>query len=158
MPDNEITIRKATPGEVSDYVLKSWLNSYAQGFVGKLMRADSRYAIGREAYWREQSGKINRILSTNTVSVRVATYDNEAVGWICDDQSRRRLHFLFVNKNFRRQGVAKLLLPNWFDDANSGAVFIGCLPPPWYSRPDANADGKAPPWKSHVVIDLVSPE
>lgn len=151
---SDVTVRRATPDEIASYVIPTWLSSYALGFVGKLMRADSRHAIGRPKYWSEQRGKIERILSTPTVSVRVSEFDGEAIGWVCDDATSRRLHYVFVNRNFRRQTVARGMLPAWFDDAAGGPVYLSHLPPPWYSRP--NNDGSRPPWREHVVIDLVS--
>lgn len=156
MSELEIVIRVATREEASTYCIPAWLNSYAQSFIGKLGRADARHAIGRENYWNAQRAKIERILSTPTVSLRVATVDDEIVGFVCDDQTRRRVHFVFTNRAFRRQGVARALIPGWFDDPKGGLVSISHLPPPWYSRP--GPDGSPPPWQSHVAIDLVTSE
>jgi hypothetical protein len=152
--DNEVVIRKATPDEISSFIIPTWMHSYALSYIGKLMRADARHGPGREAYWKAQRSKIERILSTSTVSVRVAEFDGTPIGWICDDQSNRTVHFLFTGRNFRRQGVAKSLLPAWFHDAAGGTVYTSHLPPPWYSRPAP--DGARPPWREHVAIDLVS--
>lgn len=151
---DEIEVRNATPDEIAKFCIPTWLNSYALSYVGKLMRADSRHGPGREKYWSGLRSKIERILATHTVSVRVAVYDEEPIGWIADDQVNRTLFFCFVGRNFRRQGVAKALLPKWFDDAAGGTVYVASLPPPWYSRP--NPDGSRPPWREHVSIDLVS--
>lgn len=154
MANSEIVIRKATPAEIASFVVPSWMHSYALSYVGKLMRADARHGPGREKYWQNQRSKIERILSTSTVSVRVATFDDEPVGWIVDDQVNRTIHFVFTGKMFRRQGVAKALIPAWFDDAAGGPVYVSHLPPPFYSRP--GADGSRPPWREHVSIDLVT--
>lgn len=154
--DLELEVRQATPDEIRSYIVPAWLSSYALGFVGKHMRADGRYGAGREAYWAAQTAKVQNILSTSTVSVRVATYDSEPVAWICDDQSRRRVHYVFVNRNFRKQGIAKLLVPEWVSDASQGPVYFTHLPPPWYSRADAKDASKRPPWREHQCIDLIS--
>lgn len=156
MANEEVQIRPATRDEISKFVIPTWMNSYALSYVGKLMRADSRHGPGREKYWNSQRAKIERILSTSTVSVRVAVFDEEPIGWICDDEVNRRIFFLFVGRNFRRQGVGKSLLPRWFDDATGGSVYLASLPPPWYSRP--TPEGARPPWREHVCIDLITPE
>jgi hypothetical protein len=149
---SDVQNRRATPEEISGYVTPTWLNSYALGFVGKLMRADARHGAGREAYWSAQRSKIERILSTSTTSVRVADYEGEPVAWIADDQTRRVIHYVFTNRAFRRQGLARGLLPAWYDDLTA-PVYLSHLPPPWYSR---NVEG-APkaPWPQHVCINLV---
>lgn len=154
---DEIQVRTATPDEIAKFCIPTWLNSYALSYVGKLMRADSRHGPGRERYWNGQRAKIERILSTSTVSVRVAVFDEEPIGWICDDQTSRTIFFLFVGRNFRRQGIARSLVPRWFDDAAGGTVYVASLPPPWYSRRGINGqEGAPPPWREHVSIDLVS--
>lgn len=154
MANEEILIRPATRDEISKFVIPTWMNSYALSYVGKLMRADARHGPGREKYWNSQRSKIERILSTSTVSVRVAVFDEEPIGWICDDQTQRTVFFLFVGRNFRRQGIAKGLIPGWFSEAGGGTVYVASLPPPWYSR--QSPDGARPPWREHVSIDLVS--
>ena len=154
---DDIVTRRATPDEISSYILPTWLSSYCLGMLGRLMRADSRHGTGREEYWKSQRGKIERILSTATVTVQVAVFDAEPVGWIVCDERRRKVHYVFVNRAFREQGVAKKLMPAWFSDSQGGPVFIGHLPPPWFTR-KKNPDDKAPPWQMHQVIDLVSSE
>lgn len=116
------------------------------------MRADSRHGVGRNQYWSQQRAKIERVLSTPTTSVRIAAVDNEPVGWVAYDEPNRTIHFLFVGRVFRRQGIAKNLLPTFYFD-QSKAVFVTALPPPWFSRPGPN--GETPPWPMHVCIDLV---
>lgn len=148
----EIQVRKATPEEISSFVVPTWLNSYALSFVGKLMRADSRHGVGRNQYWSQQRAKIERILSTPTTSVRVAAVDGEPVGWIAYDEPARTIHFVFVGRVFRRQGIAKSLMPSFYGD-HTKAVFLTALPPPWFSR--ASQDGPPPPWPQHVCIDLL---
>lgn len=149
----DIIVRSATPGELVEYVMPTWLKSYALGLLGKWMRADSRHGVGRDAYWSEQRAKIDSILSTNSTRVRVAVLDNELIGWVCDDEVRRRVHYLFVNRVFRQQGVAKLLLPAWWDDPRGGPVYFSHLPPPWFTQ--RGRGGEVPPWPGHVCIDLI---
>ena len=148
----EIEIRRATPEEISSFVIPTWLNSYCLSFVGKLLRADSRHGTGRAIYWSEQRAKIERVLSTPTVSVRVAAVDGEPVGWIAFDESARTVHFLFVGRVFRRQGIAKSLMPAFYFD-HTQPVILKALPPPWYSRPGPN--GETPPWPSQCCINLL---
>jgi len=148
----EIIVRKATAEEISSFVVPTWLNSYCLSFVGKLMRADSRHGVGRAAYWSEQRAKIERVLSTSTTSVRVAAVDGEPVGWVAYDEQARTIHFIFVGRVFRRQGIAKSLMPAFYTD-HTQAVYLKALPPPWYSRPGPN--GEIPIWPQHCCIDLI---
>lgn len=148
----EIEIRKALPEEISSFVIPCWLNSYCLSFVGKLMRADSRHAVGRDKYWSQQRQKIERILSTPTTSVRVAVADDLQIGFIVYDEPERMVHFLFVGRNFRRQGIAKSLMPGFYYDL-SKPVFLTALPPPWYSRPGPN--GETPIWPMNACINLI---
>lgn len=148
----EVINRKATPDEVSSFIIPTWLNSYCLSFVGKLGRADSRHGVGRSHYWSKQRAKIEKVLSTPTVTVKVAELDGEPVGWIAYDESARTIFFVFVGRVFRRQGIAKGLMPAFYFDRDK-AVFLDSLPPPWYSREGPN--GEVPIWPSHCCIDLL---
>ena len=148
-----LEVRSANPAEISSYVLPTWLHSYALGYLGKLMRADARHGPGRDKYWSSQRAKIERILSTSTVSVSVAMYDGEPVGWVCFDGPSRTVHYIFVNRAFRRQGVAGQLMPKWFSDSAGGTVYLTHLPPRFFSKP---ADGEKSLWSPHQVIDCVT--
>lgn len=84
--------------------------------------------------------------------MNIALVDGEPVGWIAFDEEERAVHFLFVGRVFRRQGIAKMLMPAFYND-HTKPVFLKALPPPWFSRPAA--DGTPPPWPAWVCIDLL---
>lgn len=152
VPEPSIEIRPATSKDINEIVIPSWLQSYSRSLPAKLMRADSRYGLGRERYWSAMRARIERILATATTSVRVAVIDGITAGWVCDDQRNRVLFYAYVKDSFRRSGLGKALY-GWIDDANKGAVTLAFMPPPWFSRPQT--DGKLL-WAPHQLIDVVS--
>jgi hypothetical protein len=160
-PELEIQYRQATSQDLAEFVIPSWLQSYARSLVAKLLRADGRYSTGRDIYWSSQRKKIEQILSTPGVRVIVATVSDTSVGWTCEDRSRRVLHYCYVKDAFRKLGVARALI-GWIDNGAEGVVRLTHLPPPWYSRPQVvPADEQHPArsknlWAPHVVIDLIS--
>jgi hypothetical protein len=152
LDEPEILIRPATSEEVAEFVTPAWMQSYTRSLPGKMMRADGRFSAGRERYWTAMRGKIERILSTSTTSVRVAVVEDMPVAWVCDDQRQRILYFCYVKDPFRKQGLAGRLC-QWAADANGGLVTIVFLPPPWFTRVD---EAGHTPWPQHALIDLIS--
>lgn len=152
LDEPEVTIRPATSEEVTEFVTPAWMQSYTRSLPGKMMRADGRYTAGRERYWTAMRGKIERILSTSTTSVRIAVVEDMPVGWVCDDQRQRLLHFCYVKDPFRKQGLANRMCA-WAADSNAGLVTITALPPPWFTR--VSEDGRTP-WPQHHLIDLIT--
>lgn len=149
--DLEIDIRLATSKDMAELVIPSWLQSYARSLVAKLMRADSRYGMGRDLYWSSQRKRIETILSSQTTRVLVASISGINVGWACEDRRNNTLHYVYVKDNFRRQGVGRKLV-GWINETKD-LVRLTHLPPPWYSRP---VEGGRNLWEPHIVIDLIT--
>lgn len=159
MSGEEIAVEFRLAGErdLQEFVIPAWRQSYSRSLVSKLMRADQRYAIGREAYWSAQTKRINDILASAGTRVVVAHIGDVNVGFCCENRAARVLHYVYVKEAFRKQGIGRQLA-GWVDEVKDGMIRLTHLPPPWYSRPQAQENGLPGKslWAPHVVIDLVS--
>ena len=74
---------------------------------------------------------------------------------MCDDQSQRAVHYVYVKETFRRQGVGRQLA-GWIDDGSKGTVALMAYPPPWFTM--GSRDGTTKPlWRSHQIVDTITP-
>ena len=119
------------PGEPADaaFVHSSWLKSYQHGgrtaVSGQI--APNVYApgwaatVGPMCYLAEHSGVIKRLMDRSDISVAAWSEDPETIiGWAAiepcpgtlppDSDEPYFIHYCFVRKEFRRQGVARRLL------------------------------------------------
>ena len=145
-------LRPATPEELAEFVVPSWIASYARTLPAKMMRADARFGAGRERFWSKFRKRIERTLATRGVTVTVATVDGDAIGWSCEHRVEKTVHYCYVRDGFRKQGIAKMLA-GWLHDPALGTTILECWPPPWYSRPDLNTGRLL--WPAHVIIDTL---
>ena len=154
----QVTIRPATREEIVEHVVPEWMNAYCRGFVGAMMRADSRHGTGRERYWSAMRARTKRALETETTTVRVVDVDGILAAWVVEDREQRVVHFVYTRDAFRRQGMASALLA-WAKDGDDGDVVFLALPPAWFTRRELPEPGAPQPkrlWKDHQIIDLVS--
>jgi GNAT superfamily N-acetyltransferase len=81
-------------------VFQSWFRSGGQAYPG----------VGGDIYLKGMEGRIGRLLERIPVTVAYATVaPTEILGWVCADATC--LHFIYVKPVYRRQGIARALVP-----------------------------------------------
>lgn len=93
--------------EFESLIMASFLNSLRYG-------NDLFKLIERDAYYKNYKIYVESLLKRPTSMVRCALLDdNTALGW-CLYQDKT-LHYVWIKKEVRRQGIGKSLLPKEFD-------------------------------------------
>lgn len=103
----KITIRPATLTD-KDFILSSWLqNQYYSS-------PDYFQLIPKDIYFAAYSCVIKTILLTPGVQINVATdvTDPLWIGGFCVFKGGGDIYWIYVRKDFRDQGIARLLLPD----------------------------------------------
>ena len=91
------------PGEATDaaFCHSSWLRSH-------LFNSKWSQLVG-ECYHHEHSEVIKRLLDRGEVRIAGWSEDPETIiGWCCVEPAT--VHYVYVRKEFRRRGIARLLL------------------------------------------------
>ena len=96
---SQVIIRPGEAGDAS-FIHSSWLNSYLR---------NSRWpGVVGPCFHVEHSEVIKRLMDRSEIKVAAWSEDAETIlGWICAEPTA--LHYVFVRKEFRRQGIAKQL-------------------------------------------------
>lgn len=70
--------------------------------------------MDKDSYYEAYSRYIDSILHKPTSTIRIAALDDETVlGWSLSED--KIVHYVWVKKEVRRQGIARSLLPKEFD-------------------------------------------
>ena len=103
--------RHSFPPELKNLIIANFLNSLRYGNdLFKLIDNDAYY----KAYGQYVEGLLNKI----NMRVNVALLDDDsALGWCLYDfqEPSDVLHYVWIKKEARRQGICKALLPESFD-------------------------------------------
>jgi GNAT superfamily N-acetyltransferase len=84
------------------FVRDSWLRSHFNAHP-------ERDVINRRVHLAGQSRRIDRLLERSIV--RIAAYEDDSdlvLGWVCVENER--VHYVYVKKLYRKQGIARMLL------------------------------------------------
>lgn len=97
--------RRDPTGEDVGFVVDSWRQSYV--FAGAVRGMD------RDEYFTEMGRAINALLARPDVELRVVVdtdkpAGSDVVGWAAFEGAT--LHYVYVRKGYRGQGVARMLL------------------------------------------------
>jgi len=99
-----LTFKAHVPKSYESLIFSTWLNSLRYGNeYFKLIEA--------EPYFKAYSAYITQILSRPNTRVRIAVLTDEpdtALGWAIDEGEV--LHYIFVKKDLRRNGIGNALL------------------------------------------------
>ena len=96
------------PQEFRNLVIAPFLNSLRYG--NELFKL-----IDKDVYYHFYELFIERLLTKPMAFVRIAMLDDKTVlGWSLSDQ--KMLHYVWVKKEVRRQGIGKALLPKEFSE------------------------------------------
>lgn len=95
-----IVLRPAEAGD-RNYVLSSWLRSH---------RSDSGQARRQGPdYWERHHRVVEALLGRAATMVACWSDDPDVIiGWACTED--RTVHYVYVRKEFRRMGIARMLL------------------------------------------------
>lgn len=96
------------PEEYKNVILAPFLNSLRYG-------NDMFKLIDKESYYSAYSKYINLLLQKPTTRVNFAQLkDDTVLGW-CLYETSNILHYTWVKKEVRRQGIGRAILPKEFD-------------------------------------------
>src|SRR4029077_15412207 len=102
-----VLYRPQFPKEIVPKILANFLNSLKYG-------NDYFKLIDKDAYFPIYSMYVQRLLDKEAVGVRIAELkDGTILGWCLFEGPI--LHYVFVNKDVRGNGIAKALLPKQID-------------------------------------------
>lgn len=95
------------PEEFRNLIIGPFLNSLRYG-------NDMFKLIDKESYYNNYGRYVELLLQRPTAMVKLAQLDDETVlGWsLIEDQT---LHYVWIKKEVRRQGIAKALMPKEFN-------------------------------------------
>lgn len=107
----QIQIRKFIDPD-TDFIYSSWLNSY---------KNDSSFArkIARSIFFKWHQKIVKIILSRPSTTISIACFDEMPeviLGYMIhekqkeDEDEKDIIHFVYVKKDYRKQGIAKLLI------------------------------------------------
>lgn len=80
-----------------------------------------------DEYWTAQKELIATTLESRDAVVLVAERDGEILGWLCGERAKPAvLHYVYVKRKHRRQGVARDLVSALLDGKNptSGGLVV----------------------------------
>lgn len=136
---NNITFRNPTPSDLN-FIRSSWRNSFADGpwcnhpktnvplegiveYRGKPVFQEARHLL-QSVYDMEHEEIMSRLIihSMHNYGIKLAVKDDVILGWACTDGSDV-VHFIYVKKDFRRQGLASLLLKELGFSADKPTAF-----------------------------------
>lgn len=84
-------------------VRSSWLKSHGKSAFARL--------AGRRAYYSGEHELIDWLLDRTEVRVACSPRDRATIiGWACMEPARNVVHYVWVQEDFRREGVARALL------------------------------------------------
>jgi len=103
---SEFVLREAGQPDMP-YVLSSWISSYRDHTLSRLVRA-----IPSPEYHPRWNRIAQDLIARSRVLLAAAPEDESVIlGWICFEESRpRRLHYLHVKRAFQRLGLARALM------------------------------------------------
>jgi hypothetical protein len=106
MSDPHISIRPHTPGDEA-FIFATWLRSYRHS-------SDFAKPISNSVFFPLHHAVIQRILDRSSTRVSVACSSSSpdtVLGYlVTEDFVRPVIHFAYVKRDFRRQGILTLLL------------------------------------------------
>jgi hypothetical protein len=95
------------PSDLRNLIIAPFLNSLRYG-------NDLFKLIDKDAFYFSYGKFIDVLLQRPNASVKFAILDDETVlGWCMSEQ--KILHYIWVKKEVRRQGIGKALMPKDFD-------------------------------------------
>ena len=113
---SQVIIRPGEAGDAS-FIHSSWFNSYLRnsrwpGVVGPCFHA-------------EHSEVIKRLMDRSEIRVAAWSEDPETIiGWCAVEEAKglRAIHYCFVRKEFRRQGIASRIVGEFVSPGDTAVV------------------------------------
>lgn len=97
-----LVVRNSVPSD-TNLILHSWLRSYRKSPSGQ--------GLSPEDYYAAHHRNVDAILHVATVRVvHPEGAPDTILGWMAWEPTAYRLHYVYVKREFRRNGVARLLL------------------------------------------------